>query len=70
MDVLMAGRQELILTWLGKENRPRLEQRILLEDPSKSSRARRRVASADFIENRLIFGDNPPALFASEWGIA
>ena len=28
--------QKLELTWIGKENRPHLEQRILLEDPEKS----------------------------------
>lgn len=30
----MAGKQKLELTWIGKENRPRLEPRILLEDPA------------------------------------
>lgn len=29
-------RQMLELTWLGKDARPRLEPRILLEDPGKS----------------------------------
>ena len=29
----MSGKQRLELTWIGKENRPRLEPRILLEDP-------------------------------------
>jgi len=30
----MAGKkQKLELTWIGKENRPRLEPRILLEKP-------------------------------------
>ena len=28
---------KLELTWIGKENRPRLEPRILIEDPEKSS---------------------------------
>jgi len=28
--------QKLELTWIGKEHRPHLEQRILLEDPAKS----------------------------------
>lgn len=31
----MTTKQQLELTWIGKENRPRLEPRILLEDPSK-----------------------------------
>jgi adenine-specific DNA-methyltransferase len=41
----MAGqRTKLELTWIGKENRPRLELRILLEDPERSYHAARRVA--------------------------
>jgi hypothetical protein len=32
----MTKKQKLELTWIGKENRPKLEPRILLEDPSKS----------------------------------
>jgi adenine-specific DNA-methyltransferase len=32
----MAGKQKLELTWIGKEKRPKLEPRILLEDPDKS----------------------------------
>ena len=35
----MAKSQRLELTWIGKENRPRLEPRILLEDPEKSYHA-------------------------------
>jgi len=31
-------KQKLELTWIGKENRPKLEPRILLEDPEKSYR--------------------------------
>jgi hypothetical protein len=40
--------KKLELTWIGKENRPKLEPRILLEDPAKSYHAKHRVASADF----------------------
>ena len=29
----MTKKQKLELTWIGAENRPRLEPRILLEDP-------------------------------------
>ena len=36
-------KQKLELTWIGKENRPRLEPRILLEDPEKSYHAKFRV---------------------------
>jgi adenine-specific DNA-methyltransferase len=28
-------KQKLELTWIGKENRPKLEPRILLEDPGE-----------------------------------
>ena len=31
----MKQKQKLELTWIGKENRPRLEPRILLEDPNR-----------------------------------
>jgi len=30
------SKQKLELTWFGKEKRPRLEPRILVEDPEKS----------------------------------
>jgi adenine-specific DNA-methyltransferase len=41
-------KQKLELTWIGKENRPKLEPRILLEDPTKSYHAKHRVTRADF----------------------
>ncbi len=59
-------KQKLELTWIGKENRPRLEPRILLEDPGKSYHAKHRVKDADLFDNRLIFGDNLLALKALE----
>jgi len=59
-------KQKLELTWIGKEKRPRLEPRILLEDPGKSYHARHRVADSDLFDNRLIFGDNLLALKALE----
>jgi hypothetical protein len=34
----MATHQKLELTWIGKEKRPQLEPRILLEDPARSYR--------------------------------
>lgn len=34
---------KLELSWIGKENRPKLEPRILLEDASKSFHARQQV---------------------------
>ncbi len=39
----MTKKQKLELTWIGKEHRPRLEPRILLEDPDKSYHAKFRV---------------------------
>ena len=62
----MQNKQKLELTWIGKENRPRLEPRILLEDPEKSYHAKQRVSDKDIFDNRLIFGDNLLALKALE----
>jgi adenine-specific DNA-methyltransferase len=59
-------KQKLELTWIGKENRPRLEPRILLEDPALSYHAAQRVSENDIFDNRLIFGDNLLALKALE----
>jgi adenine-specific DNA-methyltransferase len=33
-------KQKLELTWIGKEKRPQLEPRILLEDPARSYHAK------------------------------
>src|ERR1039458_4565099 len=63
---LMQKKQRLELTWIGKDNRPRLEPRILLEDPEKSYHAKQRVTENDIFDNRLIFGDNLLALKALE----
>ena len=57
---------KLELTWIGKENLPKLEPRILIEDPEKSCHARHRVSDDDIFDNRLIFGDNLLALKALE----
>jgi adenine-specific DNA-methyltransferase len=62
----MTKQQKLELTWIGKENRPKLEPRILLEDSSKSYHAKQRVSENDLFDNRLIFGDNLLALKALE----
>jgi len=62
----MNRKQKLELTWIGKENRPRLEPRILLEDPALSYHAAHRVSENDLFDNRLIFGDNLLALKALE----
>jgi adenine-specific DNA-methyltransferase len=60
----MANKQKLELTWIGKENRPKLEPRILLEDPEKTYHAKHKVTGKDIFDNRLIFGDNLLALKA------
>jgi adenine-specific DNA-methyltransferase len=49
-----------------EEKRPKLEPRILLEDPGKSYHAKHRVTGNDIFDNRLIFGDNLLALKALE----
>ncbi|MDR1888081.1 MAG: site-specific DNA-methyltransferase, partial [Zoogloeaceae bacterium] len=59
-------KQKLELTWIGKEKRPKLEARILLEDAEKSYHAKHRVSDDDRFDNRLIFGDNLLALKALE----
>lgn len=63
---MSAKKPKLELTWIGKENRPRLEPRILLEDSSLSYHASHRVSENDIFDNRLIFGDNLLALKALE----
>lgn len=62
----MSKKQKLELTWIGKELRPKLEPRILLEDSTKSYHAKHRVTDNDIFDNRLIFGDNLLALKALE----
>jgi len=62
----MAKKQKLELTWIGKDVRPKLEPRILLEDLSKSYQAKKSVSESDIFDNKLIFGDNLLALKALE----
>lgn len=62
----MRHKTKLELTWIGKDQRPRLEPRVLVEDPSKSYHAPQRVSENDVFDNRLIFGDNLLALRALE----
>lgn len=57
---------KLELTWIGKENRPKLEPRILIEENDKSYHARNRIKKDDLFDNKLIFGDNLLALKALE----
>ncbi len=60
------SKQKLELTWIGKDQRPRLEPRILLEDPARSYHTKQRVTDKDLFDNRLIKGDNLLALKALE----
>ena len=62
----MTSKQKLELTWIGKDKRPKLEPRILLEDAERSYHASHRVSESDIFDNRLIFGDNLLALKALE----
>ncbi len=61
----MTKKTKLELTWPGKEEHPRLEPRILIEDPSKSYHANTR-RKGDIFDNMLIKGDNLLALKALE----
>ncbi len=60
----MSKYKKLELTWVGKDERPRLEPRILMPDQSKSYQSA--SDSPPNIENSLIFGDNLLALKALE----
>ena len=62
----MPKKQKLELTWIGKDQRPKLEPRILIEDPEKSYHAPKRVSENDIFDNMLIHGDNLLALKALE----
>jgi len=43
----------LELTWIGKETRPKLEPRILIEDPSKSQLTAHRLFHHRPLKNRI-----------------
>ena len=57
--------QKLELTWVGKERRPKLEPRILLEEGEMSYHASYSTSEGVFC-NKLVFGDNLLALKALE----
>lgn len=61
----MAAKNKLELTWIGKDIRPRLEPRILIEEPEFSYHAKAR-REGDSFDNLLIHGDNLLALRALE----
>jgi adenine-specific DNA-methyltransferase len=59
------GSTRLELKWIGKNDRPRLEPRILIEETEKSYHAATR-GDDDIFDNLLIHGDNLLALKALE----
>jgi adenine-specific DNA-methyltransferase len=61
----MTKKTRLELTWPGKENRPALEPRILIENPEMSYHAGAK-ADGDLFDNLLIKGDNLLALKSLE----
>lgn len=61
----MATKNRLELSWIGKDRRPRLEPRILLEDEAYSYHSKTRK-DGDIFDNVLIKGDNLLALKALE----
>lgn len=61
----MSKKQKLELTWIGKDERPKLEPRILIEDPSLSYCGKEQKPGGIF-DNLLIKGDNLLALKALE----
>ena len=66
----MSGKkQRLELTWTGKDERPKLEPRILLENSERSFHAEEQ-REGDIFENALIFGDNLLALKALKQDVA
>ncbi len=62
----MNRKQKLELTWISKDDRPKLEPRILVEERDQSYHAEHRVTDRDIFDNRLIFGDNLLALRVGE----
>jgi len=63
---IMAKKQKLELTWIGKESCPKLEPRILVENPELSYHAKHKVSENDIFDNMLIHGDNLLALKSLE----
>jgi adenine-specific DNA-methyltransferase len=61
----MAAKTKLELTWIGKDVRPRLEPRILIEEPDLCYHAKAR-RDGDIFDNLLIQADNLLALKALE----
>ena len=53
----MSKKQKLELTWIGKDNRPRLEPRILLEDKTLSYRADAPIRNVARMQHSVIRGN-------------
>ena len=70
ISTMAKKKQKLELTWIGKDKRPKLEPRILIEDPEKSYHAQERRSEKDIFDNILIHGDNLLALKALEQNYA
>ena len=66
LEIKMAGKQKLELTWIGKDDADKLEPRVLLEDTGNAYHATKRYSCEDFFDNKIIFGDNLLALKALE----
>jgi adenine-specific DNA-methyltransferase len=64
----MTQKQKLELTWIEKENRPRLEQCILLENPGKAYHPQYRRTDRDLFNNNLAIGNNPVLTIRSKCG--
>lgn len=62
----MSRKTKLELTWVGKENRPRLEPRVLIDVPELSHAPPAADGSAGIMDNLLVQGDNLLALKALE----
>jgi len=62
----LKSKTKLELSWIGKDNHPRIEPRLLVEESDKSYHAGIRYTSNDIFDNSLIFGDNLLALKALE----
>jgi adenine-specific DNA-methyltransferase len=60
------SKTKLELTWIGKDKRPKLEPRILLENSGLNFHAESRHSEDDIFDNELIYGDNLLALKALE----
>ena len=60
---------KLELTWIGKDKRPKLDPRILLENPELSYHASHKVSENDIFDNKLIFAMYRATELASRPGV-